>query len=555
MIARASQLFLPTLRDAPADAEAVSHKLLVRGGFIRQVGAGLWTFLPLGWRVQRRIEQIIREELAAIGCQEMLMPVLTPAELWEATGRIGIPEIFHVDDRGGRHYILPLTHEETVTFHAREIRSYRELPQLWYHFQTKDRDEPRPRGGLLRVREFVMKDGYSFDRDDEGSSRSFRLHQDAYRLIFERCGLEFSEVQAESGIMGGKESKDYLAPSGSGENTLVTCENGDYAADLEIAEAVPRPPQLPARLDAPEEVETPGVTTIEALAEFLGVDPSATSKAMPVVTADGTLVLGLIRGDDRVSESKLLGVLGSDFRAATEDEIRAAFGAEPGSLGPIGFEGEVVADDALREGQFVAGANRTGWHLRGVEAGRDYQPRFGDIREPVEGDTCPACGGLLRFQTAIEVGHIFKFGARYSEPLDATFLDEDGTEKPILGGSYGIGPGRVMAAAVEQHHDENGIVWPAALAPYDAHVVALPGAEEIALRAAEELSAAGLDVLLDDRDLRAGEKFADADLIGCPMRVTAGRKSLEDGMVDVRNRATGDETRLNVDNLGTGIRT
>jgi prolyl-tRNA synthetase len=273
---------------------------------------------------------------------------------------------------------------------------------------------------------------------------------------------------------------------------------------------------------------------------------------MPVVKSDGTLVLGLIRGDDRLSESKLLGVLGSDFRAATEDEIRTAFGADPGSLGPIGFEGEVVADEALREGQFVAGANRTGWHLRGVEAGRDYQPRFGDIREPVEGDSCPRCGGLLRFQTAIEVGHIFKFGARYSEPLDATFLDEDGTEKPILGGSYGIGPGRVMAAAVEQHHDENGIVWPASLAPYDAHVVALPGAEEIALRAAEALSAAGLDVLLDDRDLRAGEKFADADLIGCPMRVTAGRKSLEDGLVDVRDRATGAESRLNVDNLGTG---
>jgi prolyl-tRNA synthetase len=551
MIARASQLFLPTLRDPPADAEAVSHKLLVRGGFIRQVSAGLWTFMPLGWRVQRRIEQVIREELAVIGCQEMLMPVLTPAELWEATGRLGIPEIFHVDDRSGRHYILPLTHEETVTFHAREIRSYRELPQLWYHFQTKDRDEPRPRGGLLRVREFVMKDGYSFDRDDEASSRSFRLHQEAYRVIFERCGLEFYEVEAESGIMGGKESKDYLAPSGSGENTLVTCENGDYAADLEIAEGVPRPPDLPPRLDAPEEVETPGVATIEALADFLGVDPAATSKAMPVVKSDGTLVLGLVRGDDRLSESKLLGVLGSDFRPATEDEIRTAFGADPGSLGPIGFEGEVVADDALREGQFVAGANRTGWHLRGVEAGRDYQPRFGDIREPVEGDSCPRCGGLLHFQTAIEVGHIFKFGARYSEPLDAMFLDEDGTEKPILGGSYGIGPGRVMAAAVEQHYDENGIVWPAALAPYDVHVVALPGAEEIALRAAEALSAAGQDVLLDDRDLRAGEKFADADLIGCPTRVTAGRKSLEDGMVDVRDRATGAEKRLNVDNLGT----
>src|SRR5437762_2551653 len=265
MIARASQLFLPTLRDAPADAEAVSHKLLVRGGFIRQVSAGLWTFMPLGWRVPRKIEQIIREEMDAIGGQEMLMPVLTPAELWEATGRIGIPEIFHLEDRNGRHFILPFTHEETVTFHAREIRSYRELPQLWYHFSIKDRDEPRPRGALLRVREFIMKDAYSFDRDEDGLRRSFELNRGAYHRIFERCSLETYDVQAESGVMGGKFSIDFLAPSGSGENTLVTCENGDYAADLEVARAVPREPRFPERLDVPTEVETPGVATIEAL--------------------------------------------------------------------------------------------------------------------------------------------------------------------------------------------------------------------------------------------------------------------------------------------------
>ena len=552
MIARASQLFLPTLRDAPAEADAASHRLLVRGGFIRQVSAGLWTFMPLGWRVQAKIVRIIREEMDAIGAQEMLMPVLTPAELWEATGRIGIPEIFRLTDRNQRHFVLPLTHEETATFHAREIQSYRELPQLWYHFQTKNRDEPRPRGGLLRVREFVMKDGYSFDRDEEGVRRSFELNRGAYHRIFARCGIEAVDVQAESGIMGGKFSVDFLAPSGSGENTLVTCENGDYAADLEVAHAIPSTAVLPQPLDRPAEVETPGATTIEALAEFLSLDASATSKAMPVVREDGTLVLALVRGDDRLSESKLFDALHGGSRPAADDEVRQAFGAGGGSLGPIGFAGEIVADETLREGQYVAGSNRDGWHLLGVQAGRDYEPRFADLREPHEGDTCPSCGGRLRFQTAIEVGHIFNFGSFYSEPLGATFLDEDGTEKPLLGGSYGIGPGRVMAAAVEQFHDEDGILWPAAIAPYDVHVVALPGAEEIALRAAEVLSAAARDVLLDDRDRRAGEKFADADLIGCPVRVTAGKKSLEDGMVDVRDRATGADKRLNVAHLGKG---
>jgi prolyl-tRNA synthetase len=553
VIARQSQLFIPTLRDDPADAEAVSHKLLVRGGYIRQVSAGIWTFLPLGWRVHRKIEQVIREEMDAIGGQEMLMPVLTPAELWEATGRIAIPEIFHLEDRGGRHFILPMTHEETVTFHAREIRSYRELPKLLYHFSVKDRDEPRPRGGLLRVREFIMKDAYSFDRDEEGVKRSFEASREAYKRIFARLGLETFDVQAESGIMGGKLSEDFLAPSGSGENTLVTCENGDYAADLEVARAIPRAPTFPARLGAPEEVETPGVTTIEALAGFLDVDDAATSKAMPVVKEDGALVLALVRGDDRLSETKLYDALRAASRPATDDEIRAAFGANGGSLGPVGFGGEVLADDALREGQFVAGANRDGWHLRGVEAGRDYAPRFADLREPREGDRCPECGGALQFRTAIEVGHIFNFGAFYSGPLEATFLDEDGTEKPLLGGSYGIGPGRVLAAVVEQHHDDRGIVWPNTLAPYDVHVLALHGGSEEVLaeaeRAAEALSEAGFGVLLDDRDERPGEKFADADLVGLPVRVTVGRKSLEDGAVDVRSRTDTADRRLGVAEL------
>ncbi len=536
---------MPTLREDPADAEAVSHKLLVRGGFVRQVSAGLWTYLPLGWRVPRKVEQIIREEMDAIGGQEFLCPLLTPIELWEATGRASIPEIFHVTDRAGRRFVLPLTHEETFTFHAREIRSYKELPQLWYHFAVKDRDEPRPRGGLLRVREFIMKDAYSFDRDQEGAVASFERNRAAYHRIFERCGLEVYAVQAESGIMGGELSMDFLAPSGSGENVLVRCERGDYAADAEIAQGVPRAPEFPPRLDRPEEVETPGVTTCEGLAEFLGIDLATTAKAMPVTTDEGRVVLALVRGDDRLGESKLLSALKVASRPSTDEEIRAAFGASGGSLGPVDVSIEVLADETLREGQFVTGANRDGFHLLGVEAGRDYEPRFADLREPREGDRCPCCGGALTFQVAIEVGHIFNFGDKYSSSLDATFLDEDRREKPLVGGSYGIGPGRIIAAVIEQNHDLHGIAgWPRSIAPYHAHVVVLPGLEEQAEAAAATLERGGAEVLLDDRDLRAGEKFADGDLIGFPVRVTVGKKTLEDGAVDVRDRATGEERRV-----------
>jgi prolyl-tRNA synthetase len=555
---RASQLFIPTLREDPGDAEALSHRLLVRGGFIRQVGAGLWTFLPLGWRVHEKVAQIVREEMNAIGGQEMFMPVITPAELWQKTGRYDIPELYKFEDRFGRPLVIAMTHEETVTFHARELMSYRQLPQILYHFQTKGRDEPRPRGGLLRVREFVMKDAYSFDRDEEGLDRSFELHAQAYRKIFDRCGLDYYEVQAESGMMGGSESKDFLAPAGAGENTLVTCERGDYAADLEIARGVPRPPEFPDRLDSPEEVETPDIGTIEELSEFLGIDPAATSKAMPVVRPDGTLVLGLVRGDDRLSEMKMMGVLASDFRPATDDEIRSAFGASGGSLGPVGASVEVVADETLREGQYVTGANFDGRHMRGVEAGRDFQARFADLREAKEGDACPRCGGPLRFQIAIEIGHIFKLGTFYSEPLGAVYLDESGQERPILMGSYGIGPGRIMAAAVEQNYDENGMAWPWAIAPYEVHVVSIASAGDEAVQVAEsvadELEAAGVSVLLDDRDRRPGEKFADADLIGCPVRITVGKKTLEDGRVDVLVRAGRREERVAVDQVATRVK-
>jgi prolyl-tRNA synthetase len=552
MIARASHLFLPTLRDAPADAEAVNHKLLVRGGFVRQVTGGVWTFLPLGWKVHRKIEQIIREEMDAIGCQEMLMPVLTPFELWQQTGRDFIQEIFRLKDRKGADYVLPMTHEETVTFHARELQSYRQLPQMLYHISTKERDEPRPRAGLIRLREFWMKDAYSFDRDEEGLAKNFDLQRGAYERIFERCGLKVYGVEAEPGMMGGKESFDFLAPAPAGENTLVTCENGDFAADIEVARTVPRVPIFPEARPAPEEVETPGVKTCEALAEFLAIDVAATSKAMPVTTDEG-VVLALIRGDDRIEPAKLDAALGMQSRPATDEEIREAFGASGGSLGPVGFKGRIVADETLREGQFVAGANRDGWHLRGVQAGRDFESEFADLRAAAGDDTCPLCGGKLSFTTAIEVGHIFKLGTRYSEPLDARFLDEDGERRAVIMGCYGIGLARTMAAVVEQSYDEYGIIWPASVAPYDVHVVVLGGAEEIGNQAAEALSALGKDVLLDDRDQRPGEKFADADLIGIPIRITAGKKSLDDRAVDVRDRATGEERRVKVADLGTVI--
>ena len=431
--------------------------------------------------------------------------MLTPLELWEATGRAGIPELFRITDRAGRKFLLPLTHEETFTFHAREIQSYKQLPQAWYHFQTKDRDEPRPRSGLIRVREFIMKDSYSFDRDEEGLEVSFRAHWGAYHKIFQRAALEFFEVQAESGMMGGSESMDFLAPSARARTRSSRART-----------ATSRPTwRSPARCRARpssrgsmrrEEIETPGSPRSRRSPSFLGIDPAATSKAMPVVKDDGTVVLALVRGDDRLELAKLAAAVGENIRQATEDEIKAAFGADPGSLGPVGFEGDVIADDTLREGQFVAGANRTGRHLRGVEAGRDFEPRFADIRIPQEGDRCPACGGELEFRTAIEVGHIFKLGTKYSVPLQATFLDEDGKEKPLVMGSYGIGLGRVMAAAVEQNHDERGIIWPPSIAPYDVHVVALPGVEQQAEEAANELALGGHEVLLDDREQRAGRE-------------------------------------------------
>ncbi|MBM3679048.1 MAG: proline--tRNA ligase [Actinobacteria bacterium] len=556
MVQSQSALFLPTLREDPADAEAISHRLSLRAGLIRQVGAGLYSFLPAGWRVHQRVAQVIREEMDAIGGQEMYMPLITPAEFWQSSGRYGIPEVYRLSDRFDRPFVLAMTHEETVAFHFREIGSYRELPKILYHFAPKGRDEPRPRAGLLRVREFIMKDSYSFDVDEEGLDTSYWNHAHAYRRIFERLGLDVLECAGDVGIMGGSMAHEYLAPCEAGENEIAVCERGDYHANVEAAVALPRAPTFPDALASPAEIETPGVTTIDALASSLGIDAAATSKAMPVVrTSDGSLVLGLVRGDHRLHELKLARALGSEFRPAHPEEIRAAFGADGGSLGPVGVAMEIVADQSLREGQFVAGANRNGWHLRGVEAGRDYAPRFADIRVAEEGDACVSCGGRIAVSPAIEVGNIFKLGTRFSEAMGATVLDDGGNERLVVMGSYGIGPARTMAAVIEQCNDDRGIVWPRQIAPYDVHVLALAGGDgevlELASSLAESLGGVGWAVLTDDRDQRPGEKFADADLIGCPIRITVGRKSLDDGCVDVRRRSEATDERVPHDSVLT----
>jgi len=555
--ARASRLLIPTLKDDPADAEAISHKLLVRGGFVRQVASGLYSYLPLGWRVMRQIDRIIREEMDTIG-QDMLMPVLNPAELWERTGRWDIPQLYKLEDSSGRPYALAMTHEECVTFHAaHEIRSYKELPQIWYHIQTKERDEPRPKSGILRTREFLMKDSYSFDRDEEGLDESYRRHIDVYRRIYDRCGLQYWMVESDVGMMGGLGAHEFMAPSNAGEDEVALCSSCDYAANVELARSRPRPPEFPERLDAPRDVETPGVTTIEGLAEFLGVDPAATAKAMVVVKGD-EVVLGLVRGDHRLHELKMAKALGGEFRPATADEIVKAFGAEPGSIGAVGATTRIIADEALREGQFVGGANRTGHHLLGVEAGRDYQAEFADIREVQEGDGCPNCDGTLQIERVIEIGNIFKLGTKYSVPLNATYLDESGREQPIVMGSYGIGLARIMAAAIEQGHDDKGMIWPASIAPFQVHVVVIGDEESeqfaIARRLDDELSAGGVSVLFDDRDASPGVKFADAELIGAPVRITVGKRTVTEGTVDVQARRGREQLSMDVQDAGQRAR-
>jgi prolyl-tRNA synthetase len=549
-VTRLSQTFLPTLKDPPADAEALSHKLMVRAGLIRQLGAGLWTYLPAGWRSIRKIEQILRQEMEAIGCQEMLMPVMQPAENWEKTGRYEIDELFKLEDRKGSPLVLAMTHEEAVTYHvAREVRSYRDLPLMLFHLQTKERDEPRPRAGVLRTREFTMKDAYSFDRDEEGLERSYELQAGAYDRIFDRGGLRWYRVESDVGMMGGSGAHEYMAPCAAGENEVALAPG--YAANVEVASAVPQPVELPAPLPAPERVETPGLTTVDEVSRSLGVPAGALIKAMPIVVEERGLVLVLLRGDHRLNEIKLRNGMGTDFRQARPEEIEAELGPV-GYIGPVASGLPIIKDAAIAGDSYVCGANEPNAHLRGVDPTRDFEAYEMDVRTVEAGDTAPG-GGTIEIEPAIEVGNIFKLGTRYSEPLGATYLDEGGKEQPIVMGSYGIGPARIAAAAIEQRADERGIVWPASISPWAVHLVSLAKDGEEEREAADRLYAelgellGGAEVLYDDRDAGPGEKLTDAELLGCPLRVVVGRRGLAEGVVEATERASGAEHKLPVE--------
>ncbi|MFU8827205.1 MAG: proline--tRNA ligase [Brevefilum sp.] len=571
---RMSKLFSTTLRDAPSEAEIASHQLLLRAGYIRQLGAGIYSYLPLAQRVMTRIEHIMREEMAAIGGQELKMPVVHPADVWQETGRwyqVG-DEMARFKDRGGHDMVLAMTHEEVVADLARrEIQSYRQLPQLIYHIQTKFRDDPRPRAGLIRVREFTMLDSYSLDRDSAGLDAQYQAHYEAYFRIFKRCGLPVRAVGSDTGMMGGLEAHEYMYLTPVGEDTLLFCNQCEYAANRQVAAFnKPDPPE-----EAPlplEKVATPGAATIAELAAYLQISPAKTAKAVflmaEVEGADAPrMVFAVLRGDMALNETKLGNALAAagkglvkSLRPALDAEI-ASIGACPGYASPIGIDrGKVwvVADDLLpRSPNLVAGANEAGYHLRNTNLGRDYEADVvADIALAEDGAPCPHCQGLLETKRGVEVGNIFKLGTRYTAALGATYLDEDGQPQPIVMGSYGIGVGRLMACIVEEHHDAHGLIWPASITPYPVYLVVLSSKDGVSEDAAEalyqNLVKAGLEPLFDDRDERAGVKFNDADLIGIPLRVTVSSRSLQNGGYEFKRRTEEDrwivpvETALSV---------
>ena len=552
---RWSQAYIPTLRDDPADAEAASHRLLVRGGFIRQLMAGSYSLLPLGLRVARKVERIIREEMDAIGGQEFLAPVVQPGELWRRTGRFeGIEELVKLSDRREAELVLALTHEEVFALLAGELSSYRQLPQLWYHIQTKYRDEPRPKSGLLRVREFTMKDSYSLDLDAAGLDVQFANHFAAYGRIFDRIGLRAIPVEASSGVMGGTESVEFMVESTAGEDDIAVCSACRYAANLEKATST-----LPGAEDdpwdgPPERVPTPGIRTIAELAAAYDFAAAGRQIKTLVYVVDGEPVLVLLRGDHQLQEQKLIDGLGTaGVRPAHPEEIVGLMGASAGSLGAVGVTGtRIVADPALRGRQnMTTGANEDDWHLRGVDVERDIAvDRWMDLRTVAAGEACPACGEPLDIKRVIEVGHIFKLGTKYTEALDVKVLDEHGDERVVVMGSYGIGVGRAVASVVEANHDERGIVWPVSVAPFEVVVTVLKTDDLETLAAGERLYAglrvAGIDVLLDDRAERPGVKFTDAELVGIPYRVTVGPRGLAEGVVEVQRRTDGTVERLAV---------
>ncbi len=545
-----SKLFIPTLRDNPAEAEVVSHQLLLRGGYIRQLSAGIYSYMFLAQRTLLKITRIVREEMDAMGAQEMLLPMLNPAELWQESGRWDLmgDDMFRLKDRFKRDFCLGMTHEEGMTALARgEVRSYKQLPQIWYQIQTKFRDEPRPKSGLLRLRQFIMKDSYSFDIDAAGLDLSFQKHYQAYCRIFERCGLRYISVDAHSGAMGGSQSTEFMVASPAGEDFIVHCAQCGHAANLEKAVSVAAPPALadPEGNLEPELFHTPNLKTIADLARFTGLPETSQIKSL-VMVAGGDPVLVLVRGDHSLSETKFgsaVAVGVKDMRAAHPEEIVQWFGAQPGSLGPVGVKNmRVLMDQALKgRKNMVAGANQTDYHLRHVTPDEDFQPEYFDLRQAMQGDTCTQCGGPVELFKAMEIGHIFKLGYRYSEAMGLKVLNENSEEVTVIMGSYGIGVERILTSAIELFHDKDGMALPSSIAPFTVVITPVNFADATLRQAAEEIYAAclkaGLDALLDDRAERPGVKFKDADLIGIPYRITVGKK-LVSGMVEISERRT-----------------
>jgi len=563
---RWSQLHIPTLREDPADADAASHRLLLRAGFIRQLMAGHYCLLPLGIRVRAKVMQIIREEMNRIGAQEFLLPCMQPAWIWEKSGRLAVigEEMFTLRDRKDAEIVLGFTHEEIFAFLSGELASYRELPQSWYQFQTKFRDEPRPKSGLLRVREFTMKDSYSFDVDEAGLDSSFEAHRKAYVRIFERLGIRAIAVEASSGNMGGKDSVEFMCPAAAGEDVVATCPNCGYAANLEKATSALAPisdPAADAAPQAPERLDTPGVRTIEDLVTEYGLAADRQIKTL-VEFLDGELTLVLLRGDHPLSDQKLIDATGAvTVRPAQPEEIRAALGALPGSLGAVGVtQYRVIADEALRGRRDMAtGANIDDVHLTGVDVERDVTvAQWADLREVTEGEPCVRCGTPLQFVRAIEVGHIFKLGRKYTTALDVTVTMADGSTVIPIMGSYGIGVERAMAALAEVHHDDAGLAWPAQVAPAEVVVVVLSMRDEEVVRTAESLYQAlldqGIDAIIDDRDVRPGVKYADTELVGIPFRVGVGKRDLDEGVVEITRRANGEKERVPVGEAAARLR-
>ena len=554
---RMSRMLMPTLKEVPSDAEITSHQLMLRAGMIRKMASGIYNQLPMGIRVFRKVEDIIREEMNAKGAQEISCALLVPAELWQESGRWDVmgPEMFRLKDRNGRDYCLGPTHEETFTHIVRnEITSYKQLPLNLYQIETKFRDERRPRFGVMRTRNFTMKDAYSFDADQEGLDKSYDDMFDAYTRIFARCELDNSPVQADSGAMGGSASAEFMVKSEVGEDEIVFCSGCDYAANIEKATSVNHEAST-EEMKEMSEIETPNVHTIEELQDFFKMDAGQFAKTL-IYYADGKTVAVVVRGDRDVNETKVANAIGGavEFELASEDTIKAVTGAEVGFAGPIGIKADYlfIDQEVVDQRNVIVGANKTGYHIQNANFGRDFEGQVGDFRNVQEGDKCPKCGQPLEIMRGVEVGHIFKLGTKYSESMGATFLDQNGKSQPIIMGCYGIGVERTVAAVIEQHHDENGIIWPLAIAPYYVVVVPVNVKKEEHLENAEkiykELEAAGVEVLLDDRNERAGFKFKDSDLLGIPMRITVG-KDIVDGKVEFKLRKEADKEIISVDEV------